>query len=176
MLPQVILLNGTGSSGKTSIAKELQELLEEQYLNFSIDSVLYALPPSDLQCMITGQDIVRAGYEYAKLVDGYHRCLPSLLDAGCKLIIDNAWIDANEVDALLSLLSPYRVCVVGVYCDLAEANRRERERGDRAIGLAEYEYPLVHQVFDYDYKVDSTHITPQQGAQQLLQQLLQGQS
>ncbi|WP_230856577.1 chloramphenicol phosphotransferase CPT family protein, partial [Vibrio cidicii] len=30
MYPDVILLNGTGSSGKTSLAKELQELLATQ--------------------------------------------------------------------------------------------------------------------------------------------------
>lgn len=173
MLPQVILLNGTGSSGKTSVAKVLQEQLTEQYLNFSIDSVLYALPPSDLAKMMKGEPITRGGYDYAKLVDGYHRCLPSLLDAGCKLIIDNAWIDAVEVDSLMTLLSPYQVCVIGVYCDLAEAKRRELARGDRAIGLAEYEFPLVHQVFNYDFTLDTTQISPEQGAHLIVQWLTQ---
>lgn len=173
MLPQVIILNGTGSSGKTSVAKLLQEQLAQQYLNFSIDSVLYALPPSDLANMMKGEPITRGGYDYAKLVDGYHRCLPSLLDAGCKLIIDNAWIDSAEVDSLMTLLSPYQVCVIGVYCDLAEAQRRELARGDRAIGLAEYEYPLVHKVFNYDFTLDTSSISPEQGANLIVQWLAQ---
>lgn len=172
MLPQVILLNGTGSSGKTSIAKELQEQLPQQYLNFSIDSVLYALPPSDLQHMIKGEPITRGGYDYAKLVDGYHRCLPGLLDAGCCLIIDNAWIDGAEVDALMTMLSPYRVFAIGVHCDLAVAQAREKARGDRAIGLAEYEFPLVHQHVNYDFTLDSSAITPAQGALLILNQLI----
>ncbi|MBE3663354.1 hypothetical protein BOO91_20800 [Vibrio navarrensis] len=100
MYPDVILFNGTGSSGKTSLAKELQELLATQYLNFSVDSVLYALPPSDLKCMMVGKPIDRAGYDYAQLVDGYHRCVRAILESGCKVIIDNAWVNKDEIDAL----------------------------------------------------------------------------
>ena len=144
-LPQLILLNGTGSSGKTSIAKQLQEDLAYQYLNFSIDSILYALPKTDLQNMMTGKAINRQGYDYEQLVQGYHRCLPGLLESGCRLIIDNAWIDKKQVKQLFSLLEGYHCCLIAVDCDLAVAKVREIKRGDRAIGLAEYEYPLVHQ-------------------------------
>ena len=52
--PQIICLNGTSSSGKTAIAKELQALLPKVYLNFSIDSILYSLPPSALARMTHG--------------------------------------------------------------------------------------------------------------------------
>ncbi|MDN3681114.1 chloramphenicol phosphotransferase [Vibrio tapetis subsp. quintayensis] len=168
MYPDVILLNGTGSSGKTSVAKILQETLKTQYLNFSIDSVLYALPPTDLQAMIKGSPITRDGYDYANLVKGYHLCLPGLIQANCRLIIDNAWIDKQEIDALLALLAPYNVIKIGVYCELNVANQREKDRGDRAIGLAAYEYPLVHQNMNYDLVVDTSTKSPEQAAEEIV--------
>lgn len=60
--PQVICLNGTSSSGKTTIAHKLQELLPEIYLNFSIDSILYALPGSALFRMTHGQGMSDPNY------------------------------------------------------------------------------------------------------------------
>src|SRR5919206_4011075 len=35
--PRIILLNGTGSAGKTSIARALQALFEEPYLHLGMD-------------------------------------------------------------------------------------------------------------------------------------------
>lgn len=159
-LPQVILLNGTGSSGKTTIAKQLQEEIKIQYLNFSIDSILYSLPKSDLALMMKGEEITREGYDYSQLQKAYHSCIPSLLDSGCRIIIDNAWINKNVIDDLLNILSPYSTFIIGVYCDLNVANEREKERGDRAIGLAAYEYPLVHKHFNYDFTIDTSNNDP----------------
>jgi chloramphenicol 3-O phosphotransferase len=36
----IVVLNGTSSSGKTSIARAFQEAAPSLFLNFSIDSVL----------------------------------------------------------------------------------------------------------------------------------------
>jgi len=40
----IIFLNGTSSSGKTSIARALQKSLDEPYLYLSVDSFLDMLP------------------------------------------------------------------------------------------------------------------------------------
>ncbi len=171
MYPDLIILNGTGSSGKTSMAKALQEMLPIQYLNFSVDSVLYTLPPSDLDRMMKGEPITRQGYDYAQLVAGYHACIPALLSTGVKLIVDNAWIDSEERRQLLKLVEGYHTIQVGVFCDLIICEERELARGDRAIGLARYEYPLVHQNADYDLQVDTSELSPEQAAQQVMDQL-----
>src|SRR5688572_23176613 len=118
MYPDVILLNGTASSGKTSLAKELQELLPTQYLNFSIDSVLYALPPSDLKKMIEGKPIGRDGYNYSQLNRGYHNSVKGLLEAGCRIIIDNAWLKKDEIESLNNILAGFKVLRVKVQCRL----------------------------------------------------------
>ena len=41
---KIIFLNGTSSSGKTSIAKTLQEILDEAYMHVSVDTFLLMLP------------------------------------------------------------------------------------------------------------------------------------
>ncbi|KXF81929.1 chloramphenicol phosphotransferase CPT family protein [Enterovibrio coralii] len=174
MYPDVILLNGTGSSGKTSLAKELQELLPTQFLNFSIDSVLYALPPSDLKHMMKGEEITRDGYNYGQLTEGYHRCVKGLLESGCRVIIDNAWINEEEIDALESVLKGFNVQRVKVQCRLDVCVARELARGDRAIGLAEWEFPLVHQHMKYDLVVDTSDISPKEAAAQLFEKLRSG--
>ncbi|NGN99919.1 chloramphenicol phosphotransferase [Grimontia sp. S25] len=171
MFPQIIILNGTGSAGKTSIAKELIERLPRQYLNFSIDSVLYALPPSDLKAMMEGKPIFREGYNYPTLVEGYHQAAKGLAKAGCYLILDNAWTIDEEKRNLLTALEGFNICMVGVKCHLLIAAKREKERGDRAIGLAESEYNHVHQHLHYDIELDTTNQSPEAATVELLKWL-----
>ena len=166
-LPQVILLNGTSSSGKSSIARALQELLPQQYLNFNIDSILSALPASDLQQMKQDTTITRAGYDRPTLLRGYHYCLPALLQAGCRLLIDNAWCERDEKRELLTELAGYSVAMIGVQCDIDVAQAREKARVDRAIGLVAWQASLVHQDMSYDLIVDATGIAPQAIAEKL---------
>jgi chloramphenicol 3-O phosphotransferase len=42
----IVLLNGTSSAGKTSIAKALQEIMETPYLHMGIDHFLSSVPPT----------------------------------------------------------------------------------------------------------------------------------
>ncbi|WP_432723147.1 AAA family ATPase [Jeongeupia wiesaeckerbachi] len=155
MLPQVIVLNGCSSAGKSSLARALQERLPEQYLYFGIDQVLAALPQSDWQRMCRGEAITRAGYDWATLVRGYHFCLPGLLQAGNRLIIDNGWCERDEKRELLTELAGYAIVLIAVHCDPDIAGARESARGDRASGLAAWEAPRVHADWVYDLNVDT---------------------
>ncbi|WP_047394320.1 chloramphenicol phosphotransferase CPT family protein [Chitinibacter sp. ZOR0017] len=172
--PQVIVLNGCSSSGKTALARALQELLPVQYLNFSIDSLLDGLPKSDLAALQSGLVITRSGYDFAQLVRAYHYALPGLLQAGCRLLLDNAWCDSDEKAELLTELAGYPVLLVGVDCALDELVRRETARGDRAVGQAAWEYPRVHQQMHYDLTIDTTGISPQAAAEIILQAIQAG--
>lgn len=131
--PQIICLNGTSSAGKTAIAKQLQEkLLPTIYLNFSIDSILYTLPPSALDRMTHGQDI--ADLNYPHLVGSFNACVARLVELGHFLVIDNAMDRTEHVIDLLERVQGYSILLVGVHCSLEELNRRERQRQDRTIG------------------------------------------
>lgn len=153
--PRIICLNGTSSAGKTAIAKQLQEkLLPTVYLNFSIDSILYTLPPSALYRMTHGQDI--SDLNYAQLVRSFNACVARLVEMGHFLVIDNAMDRIEQVVDLLEQIKPYTILLVGVHCSLDELNRRERQRQDRTIGEAAAQFNRVHRGFIYDVEVDSS--------------------
>ncbi len=170
-LPRAIVLNGTSSSGKTSISKRLQEILLPTYLGFSIDTILYALPPSDLRAMMAGAAIRRPDYDFDRLVRGFHAAAASLLQAGNRLIIDNATAREEWRADLIEKITGYDVFWVGVHCDAAVAAGRESARGDRAIGTAAREAPLVHRGFQYDFEVDTSNISSDRAAAMVAQAL-----
>ena len=43
-MSKIILLNGAGSSGKTSIARSIQYLSNEQWLTFGVDTFIEMTP------------------------------------------------------------------------------------------------------------------------------------
>ncbi|MDF0667015.1 MAG: AAA family ATPase [Nitrospira sp.] len=152
--PQVIYLNGTSSSGKTTITHKLQELLPRIYLNFSIDSILYTLPGSALFRMTHGQEIF--DLNYPQLVRSFNACVGRLAEMGNFLVIDNAITSPEQATDLLARLEGFNVLLVGVHCSLDELSRRERNRQDRTIGEAAAQFHLVHRWFTYDLEVDSS--------------------
>lgn len=168
MLPQVIVLNGASSSGKTGIARALQELLPAVYLNLSIDTILYALPGSDLVRMIDGTQITRAEYRYDKLVLGHHAAAAGMLECGNRLILDNAITRPEWKVDLEERLRPFRAFWVGVDCDPVVLRERELRRSDRAIGTAEREAALVHVGGRYDFMVDTTSASSPSCAEQVI--------
>ncbi|MCG7499423.1 chloramphenicol phosphotransferase CPT family protein [Vibrio sp. Of7-15] len=165
----ILFLNGTSSSGKTSIIKELQEsLLPQVFINFSIDSILYGLPNSALQRMITGQDI--SDLNYSELEISYIKTAATLAEDNL-VIMDTAVVDAKLADAVLTLLSPHKLILIGIHCDLEILKQREINRGDRNIGEAEWQFNKVHQHFHYHLSVDTSHTTPAEVAETIKQYL-----
>jgi len=63
------------------------------------------------------------------------------------------------------------VLFVGVRCSLPELERRERERGNRTIGRAALQFPLVHAHGGYDVEVDSERHTPAECAVRIRERL-----
>ena len=90
---------------------------------------------------------------------GFHRCLPALATAGNDLIVEHIIEFRAWREALARLLEGLDVFLVGVHCDLAEIDRRERGRRDRRIGegRAHVETDLIHTFGPYDFQVDTTH-------------------
>jgi len=168
---QLIILNGTSSAGKTSIAEELQKRLDEVWLSFSIDAVLYALPADELRAMIEGRCIARAGYSYERLVAGYNAALVGLLSTGNRVIANNALVRSDWCAELDNAVAPYETIRIGVLCDLAVVNEREQARRDRAVGTAAAEYPDVHKWMKYDLTVDTTELSPDEAVAIILQHI-----
>lgn len=168
---KIIFLNGVGSVGKTSIAKELQSILEEAYLHVGIDQFIDMLPEKylgnpkgiffeNLQTT-DGHPLVKVnvGDIGNKVMKGMRHAIVALANQGNNLIIDEVII-GNELTEYIELLSKFKVLYVGIFAPLSVIEERERNRKDRLIGLARWQYDIVHQNKSYDLEIDSTKLSP----------------
>ncbi len=159
MPPQVIILDGPSGAGKSTLAKALQDaLLPTMWLHFSIDSIIYALPPSVLERCNTQNDWT--GVDDDAIQAGAFACLNSLASNGNAVIFDAVIANRKRADQLLAAISDHRVAIIGVCCAWEEIKRRTLARGDRT--LAEAEHSFVHSPthFTYDFIVDTTATPP----------------
>jgi chloramphenicol 3-O phosphotransferase len=163
MAVSVIVLNGGSSSGKSTIARTLQDvLLPEPWLTFGIDTLIAAMPPSlgsageGLDLRSDGSISVGDGF---RLIEGtWHQGLGAMAAAGSRVVIDDVFLGGADSQARLrQALGPLDVLWVGVHCSLDELARRERARGDRVIGQAAFQAEVVHRGVVYDVEVDTTH-------------------
>ena len=158
--PQIILLNGASSAGKTTLGRALQAHLPHPYFYFSSDQLVEAqvLPAVDRQAD-AGPWAWRT--VRPRFFDGFHRCIAALAAAGNPLIVEHVLERQAWCDALVRLLAPFDVFFVGVHCPLDELERRERLRGDRQPGEGRAHLADgVHTWGPYDFTVDTAALTP----------------
>lgn len=156
---KVVILNGTSSLGKTSVAQALQEMTEELYLYVSLDN-FYAMLPDWFRRSRSEQ--------WPTLTLHMQRALFStaavLAEQGHHVVVDTALLDPQDLQACTHALHGHYALFVGLCCSLEETERRERKRGDRTVGLARWQFPLVHAHSLYDLEVNTSSLTPQECA------------
>jgi len=143
-LPDLILLNGSTSSGKTAICKALQEILPAGYLHFSIDDVFPWTPSRwhgssegfRMEPLPGGEIAILIGPEARKILSGWRHMVRAALDEGLRVIVDEVFLEAGDLAEWAAVMRGRDVFFVGVRCDLAELQRRELARGDRGVGQA----------------------------------------
>ncbi|GAA3308477.1 chloramphenicol phosphotransferase CPT family protein [Streptomyces cinereospinus] len=149
----IVFLNGTSSSGKSSIAAELLRLLDEPYFHMPADA-FHAMrshapvPPDELDTVLH------------RTWQGYHRAVAGMAAAGNNVVMDHVLSAEWRLRDCLALFEPRDVVLVGVHCPLAELERRERERGDRPPGLAARQLRQVHAHGVYDVECDTGVLDP----------------
>lgn len=148
---RILLLNGASSSGKTSLAKALQYLLESPYLYLGLDTFIDMFPDGygDVEDKFL-QEINRK-----HILSAMNTCIVSLADSGYNLIIDHVLDERDSEKEILSQLSSFHVMFIGIRCPLEILEKREKSRGDRQIGLAKSQYDTVHSNKAYDLEVDT---------------------
>lgn len=151
-LGKIILINGASSSGKSTLARQLQRKLPIPFWHFSFDHLRDSnvLPMARILSGEIDWQTMRPA-----VFDGFHRCLPVLVEAGNNLIIDHIIENETWMLDLVQLLAGLDVFFVGIHCPLPELERRERERGDRRIGEARTDYQVIHSFTEYDLEIDS---------------------
>jgi chloramphenicol 3-O phosphotransferase len=78
---------------------------------------------------------------------------------GSNLIVDDVTLK-GEIAEYVTLFSAFDLFLVGVFAPLDVLEARERQRADRMIGLARWQYGRVHKGMKYDLEVDTSSATP----------------
>ena len=178
---QVILLNGVGSAGKSSIARALQDITREPFLHVEMDAFLDMLParsfdtPEGLTYRASSVDghavvDIETGELAALTLQGMRRAVSAMADVGLDLIVDDV-AGADDIGEYRTLLRGHRLRVVGVMASLPTLESRERQRGDRAVGLARAQFPVVHRGIEYDLVIDTDARSAEQCAVQIAHDL-----
>ena len=162
----VIILNGVSSVGKTTLAKAIQKSARADFLHLSIDGFIAMLPDGrefapdwfpveHLQSNEGPRPRIRNGPLGNRLLVQMRALAAELADSGFNVIVDEV-CEAAEIKSYRELLVGHKAHVVKVTAELAEVERRERERGDRLIGLAREQDGRLHTDIEYNQVVDTS--------------------
>ena len=172
MHSRVIVLNGVGSVGKSSTAKALQRLAYEPLLHVQGDAFLDMIAPrlwGDPQGIIFKQldsaadpaIEIKLGPALERLMEGMRRSVATLARAGSSCIIDDVMLSPSDQQSYFAACAGIQLQFVGLHAPLDVLEQRERERGDRLIGLARWQYPRVHAGMNYDFEIDTSESDPE---------------
>jgi chloramphenicol 3-O phosphotransferase len=182
---RIILLNGTSSSGKSTLAKALQAALPDPWLVVGIDTVVFALPGRyldqprwsevfryvPLDDAPDGAFRIETGELGERLISGLHGAVAALAERGLSVIVDHVLLETTWLDECRALWADIPWLFVGVRCPLLVIERRERERRDRTIGQAAAQFAVVHEDRDYDVEVDTSVLEPDAAAARVIEAL-----
>lgn len=157
MRRQAILLNGPSSSGKSTLARALWRLLQEQGREFGIVSI---------------DDLLEMSPEEPIYEDDVYAITNELGARACGgVIIDQVMTSERMDDGMLQALDGCPTLTVRVACAPEVLRRREVQRGDRCIGSAEASERYLYPKTGYDVTVDTGETSPDACARRILQAL-----
>ncbi|WP_449396167.1 chloramphenicol phosphotransferase CPT family protein [Devosia riboflavina] len=148
----IIFLHGASSSGKSTLARALQERIERPFWHISIDHL------RDSGVLPLGR--VKAGdFRWrdmrAPFFAGYHASLAAYAAAGNNLIVEHILDTPGWQGELATLFRPFDVLFVALHCSVEELRRRELARGDRPAGSAEQDALTIHEGRRYDLELQT---------------------
>lgn len=178
---RIVLLNGVGSAGKSSIAKALQKIAADPFLHVSMDSFMEMLPeayqdhPDGFAYETVREDgnpvvVIRTGPVGERVLRGMRHAIAAMAGQGNDMIVDDVMLE-DEMAAYEALLAGLTLFKVGVFAPLAVLEERERRRSDRLPGTARWQYDRVHAGKRYDLEVDTSLATALECAEAIKRRL-----
>ena len=175
---RVIVLNGTSSSGKSTLVRALQARLDGPWLGVGIDTVVYALPKAYLD-LPGWADVFRyvpaesgspapfrieTGELGHRLIEGMHGMVASLADAGLSVIVDHVLLEPEWLpDLAATARRATRCCSSASGARSTSSWRARRPAKDRTIGQAAAQFDVVHRAGGYDLEVDTSELDAGRG-------------
>ena len=170
----IIFINGTSSSGKTSLLKALQNQLQEPYLDMGIDRFIWMLPKRYLDRPLWDDVLGKAhhsGPVGLTLFSGMHHAIAAAASRGNNIIADHVFVEKVWVDECAYLFADMNAYLIGINCPLEILEKRERDRKDRTLGQARAQYDVIHKHTEYDLDVDTSSLSPTECAEKVIERL-----
>jgi len=179
--PDIILVNGASSSGKSTLCKALQKTFVHPYLHFSFDDLIFMSPKryygsSDTHTQTEDNEFIEQGVKlvtssapgapleveavfgpvFQKIIKAMPDVVKTLVKNGNSVIFDHVIHDEEMALDLERCFTGLKVLKIGVYCPPEILEEREKQRGDRVLGRARGLLGVVHKYMEYDLKVDTS--------------------
>lgn len=160
---KIIYLEGTSSSGKTTLAKTLQARLSEPFFWLAGDTFWEIAPRNFANEM---------NMLFPKIEAATINTIKLFSDLGINVIVDIVPVSiSNSMDLYVNALHECPVLYVCVNCPLDELRRREKERGDREIGTGERQLTFMSPQDAYDIVVDTHYSSKEECADKIIELL-----
>lgn len=157
MHTQIIVLNGGSSSGKSSLARQLQATLSGVWLAFGADTLIDAMPTEGNGLELAADGSIAIGETFRTLETAWMVGIAAMARSGAHIILDEAFLGgAGSQNRWRCALGDLSVLWVAVRCAPDVAGAREATRPDRVAGMAANQAELVHRGVAYDLSVDTT--------------------
>jgi chloramphenicol 3-O phosphotransferase len=171
---KIIIINGTSSSGKTSIVRALQDIMEEPYVEAGIDKFIWMLPHRYLDRPLW-DDVLglanQAGELGHQLVMGMHRTAEVLSHIGMNVIVDHVLVEDIWWQDCVERFSELPVYLIGIRCPLEILEERENARKNRTLGQARKQFNIVHGKGIYDLQVDTSILSVEECAKKIRERI-----
>ncbi|WP_028530701.1 chloramphenicol phosphotransferase CPT family protein [Paenibacillus sp. HW567] len=175
----IVLMNGTSSSGKTSISMELMNQKEIPFHHLSIDAFFGNYNDfidnnfPDIEPTREVDDVGKILFDPINSV--YYATIKLFSEMGLNVIVDTVIDNDKRFNDCLDVLFGHPTLFVGVLCSKEELTRREQIRGDRQIGLANSQYDQIYSFNEYDLTVNTEALSPTESAEKILGFIKSGQ-
>jgi len=170
----IIILNGTSSSGKTSIVRALQDMLDEPYVEAGIDKFIWMLPHRYFDRPLW-DDVLglanQAGELGHQLVMGMHRTAEVLSRTGMNVIVDHVLVENIWWQDCVERFTGLPAYLIGVRCPLEVLEEREKARKNRTLGQARLQFDIVHGKGVYDLEVDTSTLSAEECARTIKERI-----
>lgn len=192
-MSRIILLNGSSSSGKTTLALKLQQILPEPYQHISLDQFRDGMPISHrglnspagtpgseginvVPRLVEGEPVtdVVFGAWGEKVLSGMRRAVGTFHSNGINVIVDDLLFKSEYLADYVKVLDPHQTWFVGVRCKEDVVRQRESQRLGRFPGTAVAHLEQVHSHGQpYDLEVDTSALPVATVAHQVMARLQQ---
>ena len=176
MSGRVVLLHGSSSSGKSTVARAIQRLASEPWISLGVDVFWNAVDGRWMEhgshaaegFLWTADARIVPGPAGQRLAAGMRAAIVAVAEAGNDVLVDDVFVDPAWLDEWRESLADVEWILVGVFAPLSVVEERERERGNRIAGEARAQVDSIHRGIPYDLTVDTSRQSPEECARAIL--------